>query len=282
MFRRTFAVTAAVLAAASLSPSTVLAVEASCATIMDLINNGNNGGLQGALIDALGSPINVPASNTGLELAQWAAVVDRDGNVCSVVFSGVDRQSQWPASRAISMQKANTANSLSLDGLALSTANLWAATQPGGSLFGLQFSNPVDTGAAYKGPATNFGTDTKDPAVGGPVGGINVFGGGLALYSEDGVIGGLGTSGNTSCADHIIGWKTRDALGLDFVPDAGGVSPTNDDNIIFDIVNAKPSNTGGPSTVSAGGFGHPLCGFGDEENVAASLPVNYPIGSNNP
>jgi uncharacterized protein GlcG (DUF336 family) len=272
MFRRTFAVTAAVLAAVSLSPSTVLAVEASCARIMGLIGEG---GLQSALITALGGNTNNADANTGLPLAQWAAVVDRDGNVCSVVFSGPDRQSQWPASRAISMQKANAANSLSLDGLALSTANLWAATQPGGSLFGLQFSNPVDTGAAYKGPATEFGTDTGDPAVGERVGGINVFGGGLALYSQSGVIGGLGTSGNTSCADHIIGWKTRNALGLDFVP--GGVSPTGDDNIIFDIVDAKPAKTGGPSTVSASGFGHPLCGFGDEKAVAESLPVDFPI-----
>jgi hypothetical protein len=41
--------------------------------------------------------------------------------------------------------------------LALSTANLYTAVQPGGTLFGLQESNPVDATAAYKGPAKNFG-----------------------------------------------------------------------------------------------------------------------------
>jgi hypothetical protein len=92
----------------------------------------------------------------------WATIVDRDGVVCAVVFSGVNRGAQWPGSRVISAQKANTANSFSLDsssgssgsgqpgGLALSTANLYSAVQPGGSLYGLQFSNPVDTSVAYR------------------------------------------------------------------------------------------------------------------------------------
>jgi len=52
-------------------------------------------------------------------------------------------------SRVISAQKANTANAFSLPGLAVSTANLFSAVQPGGSLFGLQFSNPVATDVAY-------------------------------------------------------------------------------------------------------------------------------------
>ena len=51
----------------------------------------------------------------------------------------------------ISAQKANTANAFSLPGLALSTANLYTAVQPGGSLFGLQDSNPVNTDVAYGG-----------------------------------------------------------------------------------------------------------------------------------
>ncbi len=58
---------------------------------------------------------------------------------------------QWLGSRAISAQKANTANDFSLDGFALSTANLYSATQPGGSLFGLQESNPVNTDVVYGG-----------------------------------------------------------------------------------------------------------------------------------
>jgi uncharacterized protein GlcG (DUF336 family) len=220
------------------------------------------------------------AVNGGLANDMWATVVNRDGVVCAVAFSGGDRGDQWPGSRAISAQKANTANAFSLPagaggvipGLALSTANIFSAVQPGGSLFGLQHSNPVDTEVAYKGPASNFG-GLNDPMVGERIGGVNVFGGGVGLYAEDGVlVGALGVSGDTSCTDHIISWKVRDTLGLDFVP--AGVSATGDDNIIFDI-----SDDAGLNPESASGFGHPLCGFG-EEPIAADLPNSHPIGVN--
>jgi len=108
----------------------------------------------------------------------------------------------------ISAQKANTANSFSLPGLALSTANLYAAVQPGGTLYGLQHSNPVDTVVAYRGPASNFGQE-DDPMVGHRIGGVNVFGGGLALYILRAAHRGFGVSGDTSCADHNISWRTR-------------------------------------------------------------------------
>ncbi len=164
----------------------------------------------------------------------WGTIVNRDGVVCAVAFTGGDRGDEWPGSRVISAQKANTANSFSLPGLALSSANLWAAVQPGGSLFGLQESNPVDTGAAYKGPSAKFGTG-NDPLVGVKIGGINVFGGGLALYNKDHVlVGGVGVSGDTSCADHNIAWRTRHNLNLDFVPNGVFVSTAaRPDNINY-------------------------------------------------
>jgi hypothetical protein len=93
--------------------------------------------------------------NGGLGFEMWASFVNRDGVVQAVVFSGVNRADQWPGSRVISAQKANTANAFSLEGFALSTANLFAAVQPGGSLFGLQESNPVDPDVAYKGRQEN-------------------------------------------------------------------------------------------------------------------------------
>ena len=85
-----------------------------------------------------------------------------------------------------------------------------------------------------------------------------MFGGGLGLYdSANKVVGGLGASGDTSCADHNIAWRVRHALNLDHLRGVGGVSGDNDrpDNIVFDIT-ANPS--GGTGT-SAGGFGHPKC-----------------------
>lgn len=206
----------------------------------------------------------VAEKNGGLELNMWATIVDRDSLVQAVAMSGDDRGDQWPGSRVISAQKANTANAFSLPGLSLSTANLFSAVQPGGSLFGLQHSNPVDTSVAYGGDAAQFG-QSNDPMVGKRVGGVNVFGGGLALYTADGsLIGAIGVSGDTSPADHNIAWKLRHELKLDFVP--GGVSATKDDNIINDIENGA----------SAGGFGHPT-GLGNEDEIAAKLPETHPI-----
>ena len=135
----------------------------------------------------------VADESSGLDFQMWGTIVNRDGVVCAVAFSGSDRGDQWPGSRAISAQKANTANAFNLDGFALSTANLFSAVQPGGSLFGLQNSNPVDTGVAYKGPAEKFG-EKEDPMVGERIGGVNVFSGGLGLYSKDGVIGALASA----------------------------------------------------------------------------------------
>lgn len=212
----------------------------------------NHSALQKALVEAR------KEANGGLNLDMWGSIVDRSGVVCAVAFTGEKADSQWPGSRVISAQKANTANAFSLKGLALSTANLFSAVQPGASLFGLQESNPVDTKVAYDGDHTRFG-QVKDPMVGKRIGGVNVFGGGLALYNNKGeIVGALGVSGDTSCADHNIAWRLREKLSLDFVP--AGVSADKNDHIIFDIKDGK----------SAGGFGHPACG-GKEVEIAKSL-----------
>lgn len=219
--------------------------------------------LKAALDDA------VADETSGLNLHMWATIVDRDGIVCAVAFSGTDRAAQWPGSRVISAQKANTANAFSLDsssssnnsgradGLALSTANLYSAVQPGGSLYGLQHSNPVETENAYKGPSLHFGKAT-DPLVGTKVGGVNVFGGGLGLYAAgQKLVGGLGVSGDTSCADHMIAWRVRHNLELDHLLGVGGVSgdAQRPDNIVYDLA----ANPDGGAGISAGGFGHPTC-----------------------
>lgn len=94
----------------------------------------------------------------------------------------------------------------------------------GGSLYGLQFSNPVDPEVAYGGDPAAAGTPA-DGMVGKRVGGVNVFGGGLALYNtNERVVGGVGVSSDTSCADHNIGWRLRNYLKLDNLAHVGGVS----------------------------------------------------------
>jgi len=217
--------------------------------------------LKAALIAARG------AANGGFNLDMWGTVVNRDGIVCAVAFTGGNRGDEWPGSRVISAQKANTANAFSLPGLALSTANLWAAVQPGGSLYGLQESNPTNHDVAYQGPATRFG-QSNDPMVGGRIGGVNVFGGGLALYNSDHkLIGGIGVSGDTSCADHNIAWRTRHTLNLDFVP--GGVGPAGrPDTINYQGLVAVPS--------LQNDFSHPICkiaGADGVSGISAALPV---------
>lgn len=239
--------------------------------------------LQAALASA------VAQNNGGFGFNMWASLVANDGTVCAVVFSGNIYTDQWLGSRVISAQKANTANAFSLGtdasmpagskfphGLALSTANLFSPVQPGGTLYGLQHSNPVDPEIAYHGASYLYGT-IYDPLIGQRVGGINVFGGGLALFATGGKkVGGVGVSGDTSCTDHFVAWRVRHILNLDhFGPLGTGVDGVaNDqnhpDNIIFDFLN-KPDGgilnpnsagavTNGQLVASASGFGHPTCG----------------------
>src|SRR2546425_218392 len=206
-------------------------------------------------------------ANGGFNLDMWAAVVDRNGLVVAVVFTGATATDQWPGSRVIAAQKANTANAFSLPHLALSTANLYAATQPGGTLFGLQEANPTNEDVAYGGNAAEYGT-RGDFMVGKRIGGTNVFGGGLPLYDADGtLVGGLGVSGDASCADHNIAWKMRYTLQLDHVP-AGVADGGKDDNIIYDF---------DANGVSASGFGHPKCSDAATA-IGKALPTTHPIG----
>ncbi len=209
-------------------------------------------------------------TNGGFNLDMWATVVDRSGVVVAVVYTGATEGDQWPGSRVISAQKANTANAFSLPGLALSTANLYEATQPGGSLFGLQEANPTNEDVAFGGNAADYGT-TNDYMVGKRIGGTNVFGGGLALYDNTGaIVGAVGVSGDASCADHNIAWRVRHRLKLDYVP--AGVNtyldpahPKGEDNIIYF---GTPGGTGG--------FGHPTCSA-KATAISRVLPTALPI-----
>jgi hypothetical protein len=104
--------------------------------------------------------------------------------------------------------------------------------------------------------------------IGKRIGGVNVFGGGLGLYTPAGqLIGGIGLSGDTACTDHIIAWKLRHELNLDNVP--GGVGAGNTDNIIY-------------ASGSIDGFEHPRCfdtpGQGNHVTIANNLPTSHPVG----
>lgn len=247
--------TRAALAAAAL----VSATPAFADTCEQLASSGlNHFALKATLFSVVGRPGGTP--NGGLGFPMWLSLVDGSGRVCDVSNS-LDGSSKnadatadiWLGSRVISAQKANTANAFSTGILALSTANLYAAVQPGGSLFGLQESNPVNPEIAYDGNIGEFGSH-RDPLVGRRIGGVNVFGGGLALYKGGKKIGAIGVSGDTSCTDHVVAWKVRKILKLDRVPAFGAFDK------MFQDIDANGH--------SASGFGHPVCG------------VNNPTASN--
>ncbi|MGR8934259.1 MAG: GlcG/HbpS family heme-binding protein [Gammaproteobacteria bacterium] len=187
----------------------------------------------------------------GLGNHMWVTMVDNTGKVCHIVNSAGEgqRSSQtWGISRAISIQKADTSALLSLNAVGSNpiqpwaTGNLYLAAQPGGFLFGVQHSNPVDAHVAYAGSPAAYGTD-QDPAKNKRIGGINVFGGGLPLYKGGKKIGAIGSSGDTSCTDQARAWRIRKALvasaGIDDANAASG------DVVTFDNL-ATPELDGHP------------------------------------
>ncbi|MFO1101340.1 MAG: hypothetical protein U1E20_00370 [Methylocystis sp.] len=293
-------------AAACLLSTEALAANAACPSVS-----------VSQLQNALRAAISETGYGGGLALGlnMWATIVAPDGVVCVVANSSGDPiQGQWLSGRVMSAQKAFTAVTLSLGltpnsgsgtalaygKLALSSANLYAAVNPGGSLYGLQHGDPVAAAGAYgdrigfgayqsgfgsfsggssntgnliyTGPTntTTYGTGA-DPMIGQVIGGLNVFGGGLALYAGGNVkVGGLGVDGDTSCADHLVAWRVRKYLNLDHLRSIAGVggAPDRPDNIVFDII---PNPNGGMG-VSPSGWGHPSC-LG-VANAAAQLIAN--------
>ena len=164
----------------------------------------------------------------------WGAIVDRDGTVCSFITTTADPSQVWPGSQAIAKAKAYTANAFSLDALALSTARLYTFVQPGHSLFGLNNSNLFNP--EFLAPLSGSGGGKGQIA-----GGIITFGGGEPLYKGGNIVGGLGVSGDTACADHEIAKRVRDLAHLN--PPGG---PLVDD--------ISYSSVDGASV-----FTHPLC-----------------------
>jgi len=182
--------------------------------------------------------------------SMWGAVVDRDGQLCALAVSTDDMAATWPGSRGIAIAKASTGNAFSSDTTPLSTARLYTLSQPGHSLWGAangNLLNPLCAGAA---------NDVRT-GIGQVCGGTITFGGGLALYKGQTRVGGVGVSGDTSCADHEIGKRVRQAAGL---------APTGlpSDEIVYTAVD-------GPSP-----FAHPLCAntFRDGIKVGEEAPAS--------
>ena len=184
----------------------------------------------------------------------WAAVVNRDGVVCAFNTSTGDATQVWPGSQAIAKSKAYTANAFSLDDLALSTARLYTFTQPGHSLASLGQSNLFNP--QFLAPPSG-----QDAGEGSIAGGLIFFGGGVPLYRNGKIIGALGVSGDTACADHEIAKRVRDLAGLN--PPGGA--------LVDDIVYSGPD---APSV-----FAHPVClnTYRNGTKIGSEAPATYPF-----
>ena len=165
---------------------------------------------------------------------EWAAIVNRQGEICATAVATDDAASAWPGSQAIAKAKAYTANAYSTDTLALSTARLYTLSQPGHSLWGVAEPIPFNP-ECVESPQNAGKTDGRI------CGGSIAFGGGVPLYKGKTRVGGLGVSGDTACADHEIAKRIRHIAQLD--PEKGQFA----DDISY-------SSVDGPSV-----FTHPLC-----------------------
>lgn len=205
----------------------------------------------------------VSQDNGGFGLDMWGTVVNNDGRICAVYKTGDKFNDQWGASRNISMAKANSAALLANNagsrgdapnpsGFGFTTGGLYLAVQPGGPLYTLLQVMPLNTYWAYYGYEGRFGTK-YDPAVGHRVGGIVTFGGGGSLFDENNqVVGGIGVSGDSSCADENIFLRARSYFvnqgwaqgpGLEFGIDYAGGYPDclgNGDSATFYNDNIAP------------------------------------------
>lgn len=169
---------------------------------------------------------------------EWAAVVNREGELCAVAVSTAGKNPDdpavaWPGSKAIAIAKAFTANAFSSDTTPMSTARLYTMSLPGHSLWSAANGNPLNPKCL---------TAPSDKAPTGTVcGGTIAFGGGLPLYKGQTRVGGLGVSGDTPCADHEIAKRIRE--GGQLAPEKG--------NLADDIVYAGVD----PPSV----YAHPVC-----------------------
>jgi uncharacterized protein GlcG (DUF336 family) len=165
---------------------------------------------------------------------EWAAIVNRQGEMCATAVATDDPASAWPGSQAIAKAKAYTANAYSTDDTPMSTARLYTLTQPGHSLWGVSQPNAFNPDCLV---SPSDASKTNGKVCGGQI----AFGGGVALYKGKTRVGGLGVSGDTACADHEIAKRVRHLAQLD--PEKGEFA----DDISYTSVDG------------ASVFTHPLC-----------------------
>lgn len=136
--------------------------------VVENVKNANSGNITLSLALTLTEKVKQKAREMGVKAV--IAVADAGANTISLQ----SMDGAYIASADIAINKAFTVVSLKMP-----TKNLASLAAPGGSLYGIQFTNG---------------------------GKIVIFGGGVPLYSKDGqIIGGIGISGGTAEQDTALG-----------------------------------------------------------------------------
>jgi uncharacterized protein GlcG (DUF336 family) len=129
------------------------------------------------------SALRVDATGTLQPTRMHIAIVDRNGHLLALH----SMEDAWPVSIDIAQAKAYTAASVSSNENAISSRSLGLLTQPGGSLWNVGNSNDPGTG-----------DDTVEER------GLIEFPGGLPLYKNGVLVGGIGVSGDGVDQDEAV------------------------------------------------------------------------------
>jgi uncharacterized protein GlcG (DUF336 family) len=142
------------------------------------------------------------------------AIVDRSGHLLALH----SMEDAWPVSIDIALAKAYTAASVSSNENAISSRSIGLLTQPGGALWNVGNSNNPGTG-----------DDTIEER------GLIEFPGGLALYKNGVLVGGIGVSGDGVDQDELVaeagaaGYEPSPVIRVDCVLGLPGAYSTNAD-----------------------------------------------------
>jgi uncharacterized protein GlcG (DUF336 family) len=129
------------------------------------------------------SALRVDAQGTPVTTRMHIVIVDRNGHLLAL-YSMDDA---WPVSIDIALAKAYTAAAVSSNQNAISSRSIGLLTQPGGALWNVGNSNDPGTG-----------DDTIEER------GLIEFPGGLPLYKNGVLVGGIGVSGDGVDQDELV------------------------------------------------------------------------------
>ena len=158
------------------------------------------------------SALRVDAAGTLQPTRMHIAIVDRNGALLALH----SMEDAWPVSIDIALAKAYTAAAVSSNENAISSRSLGLLTQPGGLLWNVGNSNDPGTG-----------DDTVEER------GLIEFPGGLALYKNGELVGGIGVSGDGVDQDELVaeagasGYEPSPVIRVDCVLGLPGAYSTN-------------------------------------------------------